>query len=98
MLHHRTKYPNPSEALPQNAQTHITQCKKRLLYYTYLGERKLYDFMRAISTYSLGTNSLIDAILKNQFLHVSLADSGTSLAINLSEYPDSLVPDLKIIN
>ena len=30
-----------------------------------------------IHTYNLGTNSLIDAILKNQFRQVSLAWSGT---------------------
>lgn len=60
---------------------------------------KLYDFIIASSTYNLGTSSLIDAILKNQFKHVSLVESGTISGENSLGSDDDLVldPDLEMI-
>lgn len=76
--------------------TQITNAQEDIViaFISYLVERKLYDLSRAISTYNLGTSSLIEAILKNQFLHVSLADSGTSTAKKLP----GLILDLKMKN
>ena len=70
--------------------------------------RKLYDLRMAHSTYSRGISSRMEAILKNQFLHVSLADSGTSagvklaikekLALQMSTNPNKVIKNKLILN